>query len=130
MVAQPQAAPRTVPYEVYQRELERRKQAEQDLKAWKDKFYRLRDIRRAPVLQPMTKDVLEECMHLQEWGQVDDAEGRKRANFTTIAKHLNCDPKTVKRHAERLAAFTLIDICEQQGSEDEFERKYIKVYPE
>lgn len=132
-----QTASRTVPYEVYEREHTLRMQAEQDLdkaeqdlKTWKAKFYRLRDIRRAPVLQPMTKDVLEECLHVQEHGQVSDAEGRKRANFTTIAKHLKCDPKTVKRHAERLAALTLVDICEQQGIEDEFERKYIKVYPE
>ncbi len=132
MVAQ--AAPRTVPYEVYQREHRLRMQAEEDLdkakhdlQSYKNEFFLQRDIRRAPVLRPIAKDILEECLHTEKWGTVKAPDGSTRANFTTIADRLKCDPGTVKREAERLEKLGLIDIHEHQGPKDERDRKYIAV---
>ncbi len=124
------AAPRTVSYDVYLRELERRKQAERDRDYWKNEFYLQRDIRRAPVLQPIGKAILEECRHVEKWGTVKAPDGSTRANFTTIAKHLHSSPGTVAKHAERLAKLDLIEIHEHLGPKDECDRKYIHVKEE
>src|SRR5258707_1254418 len=132
-----QTAERTVPYEVWQREHELRLKAERDLDEvkrdrdkWKDEFYLQRDIRRAPVLQPVTKAVLEECRHVEQWGTVKAPDGSTRANFTTIADHLKTSPETVKRHAERLEKLGIIEIHEHQGPQDERDRKYVHVKEE
>lgn len=125
-----QTAPQTVPYEVWQREHALRIQAEKDRDRWKNEFYLSRNLRRAPVLRPVDKDVLEEFRHVQKWGTVEDPEGNKRANFKTIANHLHISPDTVARSAERLEKLQLADIREHQGPQDERERKYIQVKEE
>ncbi|MFL5624576.1 MAG: hypothetical protein ACJ788_03170, partial [Ktedonobacteraceae bacterium] len=122
-----QTAPATVPYEVYQREREQRIKAEHELQFYKNHYYLQRDIRRAPVIRPIAKDILEECLHTEKWGEVKDAQGNTRANFTTIAMRLHCSPDTVSREAERLEKLGLIEIHEHQGPKDERDRKYIQV---
>jgi hypothetical protein len=120
-------APTTVPYEVYQRERELRIKAERERDTWKNEFYLLRKLRRAPVLKPATKEVIEEFRHVEKWGQVDGPNGTKRANYKTIAKNLHMDAGTVARHAERAEKLGIVDILEYQGSKDESERKYVHV---
>jgi DNA-binding MarR family transcriptional regulator len=123
-------APSTVPYEVWQREHDLRLKAERDLQYYKNEFFLHRKIRHAPVLQPIARDVLDECRHVEKWGKVKAPDGSTRANFKTIANKLHSSPATVKRHAERLEKLGLIEIHEQQGPEDESERKYIHVKEE
>lgn len=122
--------PQTVPYEQFQREHEKRLQAEQKCKKLQDEIFLLRKIRHAPVIKAIDKDVLEEFHHVQRWGIVEDGQGNKRANYNTIAKNLHVSPDTVKRSAERLEKLHLADIREHQGPEDERERKYIQVKEE
>jgi len=128
-----QTAELTVPYEVFQRERERRIQAEREqerLKFYEREYWRLHDIRHAPVIRPIAKDILEECLHVEKWGTVKAPDGSTRANYATIADKLHCDPGTVKREAERLEKLGLIDIHEHQGPKDERDRKYVHVKQE
>lgn len=122
--------PTMVPYEVFQREREKRIQAEKDRDYYKREFFLSRSIRRAPVLKPVDKDVLEEFRHVEKWGKVEDTQGNKRANYTTIAHNLKISPDTVARSAERLEKLGIADIREHQGPKDERERKYIQVKEE
>ena len=122
--------PATVPYEVYQRERAARLKAEQDLQFYKQQYYLQRDIRRAPVIRPIAKDILEECLHTEKWGTVKAPDGSTRANYTTIAERLHCAPDTVSREAERLEKLGIIKIHEHQGPKDERDRKYIQIIHE
>lgn len=108
----------------------RAQEAERDRDYWKNEFYLLRKIRRAPVLKPVTKEILEEFRHVEKWGKVEGPDESKRANYKTIAAHLHTSPDTVKRHAERLEKLGIVDIREYQGPQDEFERKYVHVKEE
>jgi putative DNA primase/helicase len=124
------ATPPTISFEVYQAERDRRIKAEQERDYWKNEFYLQRQIRRAPVLQPIAKSILEECRHVEKWGKVKGPDGSTRANYTTIAKHLHTSPDTVARQAERMEKLGVIKILEFQGPQDERDRKYIHVNEE
>ena len=97
-----QTAPQTVPYEVFQREHNLRVQAEKDRDYYKQEFFLVRNLRRAPVLKPVAKEILQEFRHVEKWGTVKDPEGNTRANYRTIATHLNISPDTVTIQAERM----------------------------
>lgn len=116
-----------VPRAIYEQERARRIAAEQERDHWKNEFYLMRKLRRAPVLKPIDKAIVEEFRHVEKWGQVKDADGRTRANFKTIARNLHTSPDTVKRHAERMERLGMVEIHEHQGVQDEYERKYIHI---
>jgi hypothetical protein len=112
---------------MYRRERDLRMKAEQERDYWKNEFYLMRKLRRAPVLKPIDKAIVEEFRHVEKWGQVKGPDGSTRANFKTIARNLHTSPDTVKRHAVRLEQLGLAEIREYQGVQDEHERKYIHV---
>jgi len=89
-----------------------------------------RDLRRAPVLKPIDKAIIEELRHTETYGTVKDHQGNTRANFTTIANRLHISPDTVKRSSERVSKLGLVNIHEQAGPQDEHERKYISINTE
>ena len=65
------------------------------------------------------KDLLEEFMHTETWGQVHDQLGRTRMNFRTIALKIGVSEDTVaRRFTKRLIYSNLIKSAEkEEGSE-------------
>lgn len=122
--------PTMVPYEVWQREHERRIEAEKDRDYYKREFFLSRKIRQAPVLKPVAKEILQELRHTQQWGTVKDPDDYTRANYRTIANRLKISPDAVTTHAERLEKLGLVEIHEHQGPKDACDRKYIQIKEE
>jgi DNA-binding MarR family transcriptional regulator len=129
-VTQTTEAPATVPYEVWKQEHDLRIKVEKERDYWEKEFHLLRKLRRAPVLKPVAKEVLEEFRHVEKWGKVKAPDGSTRANYKTIANLLHMSPDTVARQAERLEKLDLVEIHEHQGPKDETERKYVHVKEE